>query len=955
MLSERLIKRSADTMEIYNLRVNHLKNPLGYKMEKTVFSWKVRGSKGKQQVSAKIRVGYSEDLVNCPLVKDTGFDPTASSLAYPVVFPLKPYTRYYWDVTVKTDAGEELTSPIQWFETAKMEEHWSSKWITCDKSSTRSPYFEKDIKMENTVKKARLYICGLGLYEGYYNGHRIGDEYLTPYCNDYNEWVQYQTYDMTEMLKNDGKLTILLGDGWYKGRFGFEGAEELSRYGDEWKLLAELRIEYIDGKVEVIGTDESWQVQRSNVTFSNIYDGEHVDDTLPESDSEPVLLCEAPKAQITARISTPVTIHEKITPVELIQTPAGELVLDLGQEFSGIFKLRVKEPYGSRIHIQTGEVLQQGNFYNGNLRTAKSEYIYTSDGIEKEIIPHFTFFGYRYVKIQGISNLKKEDFTGLALYSEIPPVGEIVTGNDLVNKLISNVRWGMKGNFLDVPTDCPQRDERMGWTGDAQVFAATATYLSDTYAFYRKYLYDLAKEQSIREGKVPNVVPAFGMEGCSSVWGDAACIIPWNLYMFYGDKAILEEQFTSMKSWVDYIRKVDDEKDGWSSVFHYGDWLALDHPVGKDERMLGGTDEGFIADVYYAVSAGIVAKTAKILGFEEEAEFYKKISDNQFTKVKDSYFSKTGRCCFRTQTALLLTLKYHLSSDEEKIRETLIGLFNESRGKLQTGFVGTPIMCHVLSEQGLNDLAYHLLTNEEFPGWLYEVKLGATTIWERWNSLDENGNISSTGMNSLNHYSYGSIVEWIFRHSAGINIDEEPFRVSANRDILAIDDAVPGFRQVVFEPVLSRELGSVQASYNSAAGVYESAWSFSDENQVTVKVSVPFGCRAKLILPQIDRKLFNDKQNPMFSDVREGVCYLESGEYCVSYNVIDMASKYSIDSPLWSLLDNKEVREAIAGFVPIDKIPEQFTFLTLYQIGEKFAGVTSRKQLDSLDKLLNQY
>ena len=465
----------------------------------------------------------------------------------------------------------------------------------------------------------------------------------------------------------------------------------------------------------------------------------------------------------------------------------------------------------------------------------------------------------------------------------------------------------------------------------------------------------MAQEQSVREGKVPNVVPAFGMEGCSSVWGDAACIIPWNLYMFYGDKTILEEQFTSMKSWVDYIRKVDGDKDGWSNVFHYGDWLALDHPVGKDERMLGGTDEGFIADIYYAVSAGIVAKAAKVIGFEEEAKHYKRISDNQFTKVKESYFSRTGRCCFRTQTALLLTLKYHLSNDEEKIRETLVGLFNESRGKLQTGFVGTPIMCHVLSEQGLNGLAYHLLTNEEFPGWLYEVKLGATTIWERWNSLDENGNISSTGMNSLNHYSYGSIVEWIFRHAAGINIDEEPFRISANRDILAIDDAVPGFRQVVFEPVLSRELGSVQASYNSAAGVYESAWSFNDENQVTVKVSVPFGCQAKLILPQFDRELFKDRQNPMFSDVREGVCYLGPGEYSVSYKVIDMPSKYSIDSPLWSLLDNKKVREAIEGLVPIDKIPEQFTFLTLYQIGEKFAGVTSRKQLDSLDKLLNQY
>lgn len=307
-------------------------------------------------------------------------------------------------------------------------------------------------------------------------------------------------------------------------------------------------------------------------------------------------------------MSLPVTIHETFEPKELLHTPAGELVFDMGQEFTGIFKLHVNVPAGTKIHVQTGEILQRGNFYNDNLRSAKSEYIYISDGTEMDLVPHFTFYGYRYVKIEGIPDLKKEDFTGLSYYSNITATGWMKTGSDLVNQLISNVRWGLKCNFVDVPTDCPQRDERMGWTGDAQVFSPTAMYLEDTYAFYAKYLYDMAKEQSVLGGKVPHVVPSCGVEDAACVWGDAACIIPWNLYLFYGDKSILEDQFVSMKSWVDYITKVDGDNHGWRYVFHFGDWLALDNPVQGAEQVMGATDEEFIANLYYAISAGIVEK-----------------------------------------------------------------------------------------------------------------------------------------------------------------------------------------------------------------------------------------------------------------------------------------------------------------------------------------------------------
>ena len=473
------------------MKVNHLRNPLGFEMKRTAFSWKIKEALGKRQKDARVMVAADPQMKE--LLYDSGFDAGADSLCFRAQMELKPRTRYYWTVMVRTDAGEEETGAVQWFETAKREEPWKAEWITCGSAEKRHPYFEKRISPKKDVEKARLYISGLGLYEAYFIPQkdeaagepvRIGQEYLTPYCNDYNEWVQYQTYDVTELVGEGGRLSVLLGNGWYKGKYGFWTKEEKGFYGNEWKLRAELWITYTDGTQETIGTDETWTVRRSNITFSSIYDGEWRDDTLEELLPEKPVLCEPPRGELAERMSLPVTIHEVFEPVRLLRTPAGEQVFDLGQEITGIFSLRVSEPAGVRIHIQTGEILQNGNFYNENLRSAKSEYYYVSDGKEKELVPCFTFYGYRYVKVEGIKDLKKEDFRGLALYSDIEEKGSLHTGHELVNRLIENVRWGLQGNFLDVPTDCPQRDERMGWTGDAQVFSPTATYLKDTYAFY---------------------------------------------------------------------------------------------------------------------------------------------------------------------------------------------------------------------------------------------------------------------------------------------------------------------------------------------------------------------------------------------------------------------------------------------------------------------------------------
>lgn len=917
-------------MKITNCKVNHVSNPMGFYMVKPVFSWQVEEAKGKRQTRARILVRRG-NVVEA----DTGWG-DLSSLAASVEMELLPCTRYTWTVTVCTDAGEEAVSGENWFETGKMDTPWSGKWITCQPDTGRHPVFSKRIEPAKPVAAARLYICGLGLYEAYYNHERIGEEYLTPYCNNYNEWVQYQSFDVTEQLSEEGVLSVMLGNGWYHGRFGYDDRTGIPYYGEELKLIAELRLTYADGTEEIIGTEESWQVTYSNIIFSNIYDGEQMDDTLEAMDGGNARLTEPPKGRLTERRSLPVKVQEVLS-AELLHTPAGETVMDLGQNIAGSFRLRVCEPKGTRIHVQVGEVLQQGNFYRENLRTAKAEYVYISDGKARVLQPHFTYYGYRYAKIEGVSDLKKEDFEGLAMYSDLPRAGWLKSGNDLINRLILNTEWGQKGNFVDVPTDCPQRDERMGWTGDAEVFSPTACYQRDSYAFFAKYLYDMATEQRTLAGAVPDVVPSFGHHSVSSAWGDAACIIPWNLYRFYGDPSILEAQFESMKGWVDYISGLEEAEQGWSRHFHYGDWLALDGPDGID-GVKGATEDGFVALVYLRYSAGLVAKAAGVLGKTEEEAKYNGLAERTLEAIRHEYFSPSGRCCIDTQTALLLTLRHGLTEEVERTVSRLKTKLISNGGKLQTGFVGTPILCEELTRAGLTDLAFELLFNEEYPGWLYEVKLGATTIWERWNSMLSDGSVSSTGMNSFNHYSYGAIVEWLYACVTGLG--QAP-------------DSV-GFRHAVIVPRVDIRLGSMEAVYCSAAGQWQVSWKILDDQRLELAVTVPFGCRADLTLPYVPEALFGDSSNKMFSNVRDGVCCLEAGAYRVVYEPTKPLRKtYSTHMPMWELLSSRAVREYLETAMPlIAQMPNSMREYSIRQVSDPFGRDTGAEVLDRLDRAL---
>ncbi|NLX08297.1 MAG: family 78 glycoside hydrolase catalytic domain, partial [Chloroflexi bacterium] len=744
---------------------------------------------------------------------------------------------------------------------------------------------------------ARAYICGLGLYHCELNGEKVGDEYFTPYCNAYDQWIQYQTFDLTDQLVTGANLiTVMLGNGWYKGRYGANrGVTEF--YGDRFALIAELHLTLEDGSERIITTDTSWQAQPSPVLVSDIFDGETLDarigKTVPAPDASfgvrPLAL---DTARLEARRSLPVCINETIRPVAVIHTPAGETVLDMGQNMTGWLRFRTSAPAGTRLYFQFGEVLQDGNFFRDNLRTAKAEYTYIADGTDAVVEPYFTFFGFRYVKISGwVGELNPDDFTGCVIYSKMDLIGTLETSNEQVNQLIRNVLWGQKGNFLDIPTDCPQRDERLGWTGDIQVFSGTACFNMDAAAFLSRFAYDLGKEQAKLGGMVPHIVPMVNLnKGGSAAWADVATILPWNLYEFYGDSGILAQQFESMRAWVDYIRQSDDASGGrrlWTEGTHFGDWLALDASDPTSRR--GGTPHDFIASAFYCYSARLTAQAADLLGKTEHAAAYAQLSAEVKAAIQAEYFTPTGRLAVPTQTGYVLALFMDLVPDEhrERVQNDFIVRLQQDNVHLRTGFVGTPYLCRVLSNIGANDLAYRLLLNEDFPSWLYAVNLGATTIWERWNSINPDGSISSTGMNSLNHYAYGSIVEWMYRDMCGLNP--------------AFEDSMTGFRRALIAPKPDPSLRWARARYRSAAGTYESGWHIDDAGQITLDLTIPFNASARVVVADADLGAVMLNGGPLRGGEQIGgqvEVTLGAGRHTITYPLRERPPRPSVERPL---------------------------------------------------------
>lgn len=908
-------------MKITHLKTNHLVNPLGYDLGRPSISYVVSEARGKRQANAQVLVAADEDFAE--VIYDSGKNELINSTGFFLPVLLKPYTRYFWKVRVWDETGDNAESETAWFETGKDGE-WRAKWIAPDVPKEWQMVVYTDITIDKPIAWARAYLVGLGVYEFHLNGEKQGEECLLPGFHDYDSWIQYQTF-APEFRIGENRIELALGDGWYKGVCGLVKKQE--NYGDRLAAIAEIHIRYEDGSEEVIGTDTDWKARKSHIVSSGIYPGEVYDATADVSEVFAVEEIDIPTKRLGARLSPPITVHERIVPVDILHTPKGETVLDMGQNMVGWLGFKCRAKAGTKLYFQFGELLQDGNFYRDNLRTAKAEFTYISDGTERTVRQHFTFYGYRFVKVTGWEGeLNKEDFAGLVIHSDMEELGQITTSDEMVNRLIENVRWGMKGNFLDVPTDCPQRDERMGWTGDTQVFSGTACFLMDTDAFYRKYGHDVYTEQQKLNGSVPDVVPICGNRGdASTAWADVATIVPWNVYLHFGDKEMLRVQYDSMKAWVDYMKREDDADGGkrlWRTGFHYADWLALDGKI--KGGVFGATEPHFIASGYYYHSATLVAKAAEVLGKTEDAAYYKRLAGEIREAFFAEYYTPEGRLAIDTMTAYVFALYVGLVPEYalERVRKGLFQKLQANRFHLETGFVGTPYLCRVLSENGMNDLAYQLLFEQDYPSWLYEVKMGATTIWERWNSVEEDGHISGTEMNSMNHYAYGSIVEWMYRNMLGIQPTEE----------------ATGFKRFVLAPKPDYRMGSAGVTFRSAAGEIVSEWKFAD-GKLRFTFAVPFDAEAEIVLPDADEAVIRKQTEAVegISDVRQdGMavrCRAVAGEYHFSYEpTVPYRKTYSIYSPLQELLHTKPTREVIEATLPdglLEHIPFEGELFTL--------------------------
>jgi alpha-L-rhamnosidase len=861
-------------ISITNMLTNHMENPLGFWLGKTPrLSWVIETDlKGDGVVGSRVELAEDENFSR--IIFDSGIRNDVDNICYPLpADAYLPRTRYHWRVSVEIE-GEKGQSGDAWFETGKLEEGWDAEWISPVFSDDWHPVLYSDISVPKRVKAARIYICGLGLYELFINGSKTGDERLSPGLCAYDKWLPYQSFDITGQIREGSNhVEVFLGNGWYKGRYGLNRNIRF-RYGEEFACVAEIRLTYEDGSEEAFVTNaDTWRARRSVILSGGIFDGESRDDTLSNAEEYPVKIQKNIKAPLEARRSPGIRIMGRIKPAALIKTPAGESVLDMGQNMVGWLEFKSHLPKGEEIHLQFGEVLQDGNFYRDNLRTALAEYRYKSDGKEKTVSPLFTFFGFRYVKLTKWSGgIDLEDFTGLVLHSDLKATGRIETGNPKVNRLFENVLWSQRGNYLDIPTDCPQRDERMGWMGDAQVFFGTAAFNMDVAGFFSKFCYDMLLEQRALNGDVPVVIPKHDVTQTGAcAWGDGAAIIPWNLYIRYGDSQLLAFQYENMKGWVDFLRRHDEETGNtrlWRGSFHYGDWLSLDNedPIGN---RFGGTEHTYLASCFYFYSVTLTAKAARVLNRKEDEDRYTQLAGEIRSAILREYCSPSGRLAVTTQTAYVLALYMEILPPEWRERNAyaLRMKLKETNYHLRTGFIGTPYLCRVLSETGSNDIAYRILLQEDFPSWLYEINMGATTIWERWNSLLPDGSISDTGMNSLNHYSYGSIVEWLYRNAAGIN---------------PLEDS-PGFRRFRLTPQPSETLGKIKAEFASPLGLIKSFWTYLESGELELGFTVPFGAVAECVLPYTGD-----------NSVRE----LSAGEYSFRYFPNNRDRRLTMDTPL---------------------------------------------------------
>jgi alpha-L-rhamnosidase len=701
------------------------------------------------------------------------------------------------------------------------------------------------------IVEAALHISSLGVFEASINGRPVSGDVLSPGWTSYQWRLRYRSYDVVSLIENRSVLGVALGNGWYRGRLGWDDTPG-NVYGDRLGLIAQLELSFEDGHQQIVVTDNGWRSAPSAVLANDLYDGETVDarlrdDTwkMPDYDDSawtPVEDLPFDVAKLVPYACPPVVRHEQLRPVEISTSPSGHTLVDFGQNLTGWTRIRVHGPAGSEITVRHAEVLDHGELGTAPLRTAKATDRYVLSGKDDTFEPTMTFHGFRYAQVDGWPGeaLSLDDIEAVVVHTDLRRIGTFECSNDLLNQLHSNVVWGFRGNALDVPTDCPQRDERLGWTGDLAVFAPTAAYLYDVREWLIDWLRDLSVEQRAAKGRVPLVVPdpltiqgqGFIMNegGPYAIWGDACIWVPWALWQAYGDRGVLESQFASMTAHLERVQEKLSPNGLWNQGFQFGDWLDPDAP--PDRAWEAKAHKGVVATACLYRSARTVSDVARILGRQEDAETYDVLASQTRAAFRKHYLLEDGSIKSDAPTVYALAIEFGLLEDGDLGRagQRLSELVRKNGYNVSTGFAGTPYILDALTRAGHLDDAYKLLLETSCPSWLYPVTMGATTIWERWDSMRPDGTINPDGMTSFNHYALGAVADWM------------------NRTIGGISPLAPGYERVLIAPRPGGGISWANSSLKTPHGRISVEWSL-DGSEVVVKASVPEGVSGVLQLP----------------------------------------------------------------------------------------------------------